>query len=163
METYDLVVIGAGPAGQAAAELAAHVGQRAIIIEQNKPGGVVTTTGGAPTKTLRDAALYLTGFGQAEVYGVRPDIPLEVALPIVVARTEQVRDRLQSIVARRLATLGIGYLQGAARLRPGRRRDGGPTRWRRARAARPVDPGGHGLAAGPPAGHSVRRSGRLRH
>ena len=102
MDTYDLVVIGAGPAGQAAAELAAHVGRRAIIVEQHRPGGVVTTTGGAPTKTLREAARYLTGFGQAEVYGVRPSIPLEVALPIVVARTQQVRDRLQSIVARRL-------------------------------------------------------------
>src|SRR6188474_2361732 len=118
MDTYDLVVIGAGPAGQAAAELAAHVGRRAIIVEQNRPGGVVTTTGGAPTKTLREAARYLTGFGEAEVYGVRPSIPMEVALPIVVARTRQVRDRLQSIVARRLAGLGIAYLQGTARLRP---------------------------------------------
>jgi NAD(P) transhydrogenase len=117
MDTYDLVVIGAGPAGQAAAELAAHAGRRAIIVEHNRPGGVVTTTGGAPTKTLRDAALYLTGYGQAEVYGVRPAIPLEVALPIVVARTQQVRDRLQTIVAQRLAALGIDYLQGAARLR----------------------------------------------
>ena len=119
MDTYDLVVIGAGPAGQAAAELAAHVGRRAIVVEQDRPGGVVTTSGGAPTKTLREAARYLTGFGQAEVYGVRPSIPLEVALPIVMARTQQVRDRLQAIVARRLAGLGISYLQGAARLRPG--------------------------------------------
>ena len=118
MDSYDLVVIGAGPAGQAAAELAAHVGRRAIIVEQNRPGGVVTTTGGAPTKTLREAARYLTGFGEAEVYGVRPSIPQDVALPIVVARTQEVRDRLQSIVARRLAALGIGYLQGAARIRP---------------------------------------------
>ena len=118
MDTYDLVVIGAGPAGQAAAELAAHVGRRAIIVEQHRPGGVVTTTGGAPTKTLREAARYLTGFGEAEVYGVRPSMPMEVALPIVVARTRQVRDHLQSIVARRLAGLGIDYLQGAARLRP---------------------------------------------
>jgi NAD(P) transhydrogenase len=119
METYDLVVIGAGPAGEAAAELAAHAGRRAIIVEQNRPGGVVATTGGAPTKTLRDTALYLTGYGEADVYGVRPSIPLEVALPIVVSRTRQVQERLQAIVARRLATLGIDYLQGAARLRQG--------------------------------------------
>ena len=64
------------------------------------------------------------------MYGVRPSIPLEVALPIVVARTQQVRDRLQSIVARRLAGLGIAYLQGTARLRPGRRRAGDPARRR---------------------------------
>ena len=86
-ETYDLVVIGAGPAGQAAAELVAHLGRRAIIVEQHRPGGAVTTTGGAPTKTLREAALYLTGFGQEEVYGVKAAVPLETALPIIGSRT----------------------------------------------------------------------------
>ena len=130
MDTYDLVVIGAGPAGQAAAELAAHVGRRAIIVEQDRPGGVVTTTGGAPTKTLREAARYLTGFGEAEVYGVRPSIPLEVALPIVVARTQQVRDRLQSIVARRLAAARYRLPPGHGPPRPGRRRAGDPARRR---------------------------------
>ena len=70
-DVYDLVVIGAGPAGQVAAELAASFGRRVLIVERNKPGGVVTTTGGAPTKALREAALYLTGYRQEEVYGVR--------------------------------------------------------------------------------------------
>ena len=58
-----------------------------IIVERNRPGGAVTTTGGAPTKTLREAALALTGFGQEEVYGVRATVPLETALPIIAART----------------------------------------------------------------------------
>ena len=57
-DSYDLVVIGAGPAGEVAAELAAAFGRRVLVIERNKPGGVVTTTGGAPTKTLREAAIY---------------------------------------------------------------------------------------------------------
>ena len=95
---YDLVVIGAGPAGQVAAELAASFGRRAVIVERNQPGGVVTTTGGAPTKTLREAALYLTGFRQEEVYGVRAAAPLDVVMPIIAARTEQVRDVLQGVV-----------------------------------------------------------------
>jgi NAD(P) transhydrogenase len=51
--SYDLVVIGAGPAGESAAELASFFGHSVVIVEKNKPGGVVTTTGGAPTKTLR--------------------------------------------------------------------------------------------------------------
>jgi pyruvate/2-oxoglutarate dehydrogenase complex dihydrolipoamide dehydrogenase (E3) component len=46
------VVVGAGPAGQSAAELATHVGRRVPLAEQHQPGGVVTTTGGAPAKTL---------------------------------------------------------------------------------------------------------------
>ena len=114
--TYDLVVIGAGPAGQSAAELASHVGRRVLVIEQDQPGGVMTTTGGAPTKTLREAALYLTGFRQEEVYGVRAAVPLEVALPIIAARVTGVRDRLQGVVARQLAERGVAYLRGAARL-----------------------------------------------
>ena len=119
METnYDLAVIGAGPAGQAAAELAVHLGRRVIIVERNRPGGTVTTTGGAPTKTLREAALSLTGFGQEEVYGARAAIPLDTALPIIAARTRRVSDRLQQVVADQIAGQGIDYLQGTARVLP---------------------------------------------
>jgi NAD(P) transhydrogenase len=117
-DTYDLVVVGAGPAGQSAAELTTQVGRRVLVVEQHQPGGVVTTTGGAPTKTLREAALYLTGFRQEEVYGIRAAVPLEVALPIIAARVTGVRDRLQGVVARQLAERGVDYLRGAARLGP---------------------------------------------
>jgi NAD(P) transhydrogenase len=54
-DSYDLVVIGAGPAGEVAAELAVAFGRTVLIVERNRPGGVVTTTGGAPTKALREA------------------------------------------------------------------------------------------------------------
>ena len=119
-ETYDLVVIGAGPAGEVAAELAASFGRRALIVERNKPGGVVTTTGGAPTKALREAALYLTGYRQEEVYSVRAAAPLDVVLPTIRTRIERVRDVLQGEVAHRFAARGIAYLQGTARLGPDR-------------------------------------------
>jgi NAD(P) transhydrogenase len=115
-DEYDLVVIGAGPAGQVAAELAAAFGRRVLVVERNKPGGVVTTTGGAPTKALREAAVYLTGFGQQEVYGLQATAPLAQVMPIIGARVSQVRDVLQDVVARQLATRGIDYVQGTARL-----------------------------------------------
>jgi NAD(P) transhydrogenase len=115
-DTYDLIVVGAGPAGQSAAELADGFGRRVIIVEQNRPGGVVTTTGGAPTKTLREAALYLTGFGQEEVYGTRAAVPLDVVLPIIARRVTEVRDHLQRVTARQFAARDIDYLAGSARL-----------------------------------------------
>jgi NAD(P) transhydrogenase len=115
-DVYDLVVIGAGPAGQVAAELAAAFGRRALMVERNQPGGVVTTTGGAPTKALREAALYLTGFRQQEVYGARAAAALDVVLPTLRARIERVRDLLQGAVARQLAERRVTYLQGTARL-----------------------------------------------
>ncbi len=119
-EVYDLVVIGAGPAGEVAAELAAAFGRRALVVERDKPGGLVTTTGGAPTKALREAAVDLTGYRQEEVYGVRAAVPLNEVLRILRARVERVRDVLQEAVGHRLAAGGIDYLQGTACLGRGR-------------------------------------------
>ena len=45
-ENYELVVTGAGPAGDSAASLAAVFGHSALIVERAAPGGAVTTTGG---------------------------------------------------------------------------------------------------------------------
>jgi NAD(P) transhydrogenase len=116
---YDMIVIGSGPAGESAAELAAYFGQRVAIIERNKPGGTVTTRGGAPTKTLREAALALTGFYDQEVYGVELGALPAVALDKVAERTRQVCQSLQAATAQRLASVSIPYWQGAARLAPG--------------------------------------------
>jgi NAD(P) transhydrogenase len=115
-EIHDLVVIGAGPAGEVAAELAAAFGHRALVVERDKPGGVVTTTGGAPTKALREAAVSLSGYRQKEVYGVRSALPIEEILPILRTRVESVRNDLQGAVGQRFAAHGIHYLRGTARL-----------------------------------------------
>lgn len=117
---YELVVIGAGPAGESAAVMAAIFGHRAVVVERDKPGGTVTTTGGAPTKTLREAALYLTGFRQRELYGVTVAAPPEVVLPEIAERTRTVCTLLQHVVAQNLARNHVDYLQGTARLGPHR-------------------------------------------
>ncbi|WP_257886368.1 FAD-dependent oxidoreductase [Rhodococcoides fascians] len=59
---YDLVVIGSGPGGQKAAIAAAKLGKRVAMVEKgNMLGGVCVNTGTIPSKTLREAVLYLTG------------------------------------------------------------------------------------------------------
>jgi NAD(P) transhydrogenase len=118
---YDMIVIGSGPAGENAAELASYFGYHAAIIERNKPGGTPTTRGGAPTKTLREAALALTGFYDQEVYGVELGAPPAVALDKLAERTAQVCRSLQAATARRLALMDVAYLHGTARLLPGGR------------------------------------------
>jgi NAD(P) transhydrogenase len=115
-DTYDLVAIGAGPAGESATELAAFFGHRSAIIERAQPGGTVTTTGGAPTKTLREAALYLTGFSQGDVYGLRTPAPPEVATDIVRKRTQTVCELLQKVTADNIALRQVDYIRGVARL-----------------------------------------------
>jgi len=116
---YDMIVIGSGPAGENAAELAAFFGYRVAIIERNRPGGTPTTRGGAPTKTLREAALALTGFYHQEVYGVELGAPPSVALDKLAERTRQVCQSLQAATTRRIAMMDIAYLHGTARLVPG--------------------------------------------
>ena len=59
---YDLIIIGGGPAGQGAAEFAAFAGRRTLVIERKVLGGLVVTTGGGPTKTLREEPYILLVF-----------------------------------------------------------------------------------------------------
>ena len=59
---YDLIIIGGGPAGQGAAEFAAFAGRRILVIEREVLGGLVVTTGGGPTKTLREEPYILRVF-----------------------------------------------------------------------------------------------------
>src|SRR5215469_2710300 len=69
-QTFDLVVIGSGPAGQKAAIAAAKLRKHVAVVERKQMlGGVSVHTGTIPSKTLREAVLYLTGFRQRSFYG----------------------------------------------------------------------------------------------
>lgn len=68
---YDLLVIGAGPGGVAAADTAALLGKRVAIVERNTAvGGAAVNTGTIPSKTLRETALALSGVKARELVGV---------------------------------------------------------------------------------------------
>ena len=71
MQTFDLVVIGSGPAGQRAAIQAAKSGKRVALVEKvESMGGVCINTGTIPSKTMREAVLHLSGYQYQNVYGV---------------------------------------------------------------------------------------------
>jgi NAD(P) transhydrogenase len=60
---FDLLVIGSGPGGHRAAIQAAKLGKRVALVEKNAlMGGVCVHTGTIPSKTLREAAMHLTGY-----------------------------------------------------------------------------------------------------
>jgi NAD(P) transhydrogenase len=115
-DTYDLIAIGSGPAGESATELAAFFGHRSAVVEKARPGGTVTTTGGAPTKTLREAALYFSGFCEGDLYGLRMSAPPEIATDIIRKRTWRVCDLLQKVTAENITKNNVDYIQGTARL-----------------------------------------------
>jgi len=118
-DSYDFIAIGAGPAGESAAQLAAFFGRRSAVIEKARPGGTVTTTGGAPTKTLREAALYFSGLREGDVYGVRSATPPAVATDIIRRRTWDVCSLLQDVTAENIAASGVELIEGSARLEGG--------------------------------------------
>jgi NAD(P) transhydrogenase len=70
-EKYDLVVIGSGPAGEKGAAQAAYFGKRVALVEKMMfLGGAAANTGTVPSKTLRETALFLTGFRQRQLFGL---------------------------------------------------------------------------------------------
>lgn len=113
---YDLVVIGAGPAGEAAALLAGHLGYSVALVERDTVGGTVVTSGGAPTKTFREAASYLTSFEKEKVYGIALSASPEDVYPAVKARARDVSQRLVQATMERIRASGTHLVHGAARL-----------------------------------------------
>ncbi|WP_423229307.1 FAD-dependent oxidoreductase [Streptosporangium minutum] len=70
MWDFDVLVLGSGPGGQKAAIAAAKLGRRVAVVEKKHMlGGVCINTGTIPSKTLREAVLYLTGLNQASCTG----------------------------------------------------------------------------------------------
>jgi NAD(P) transhydrogenase len=68
--TYDLIVIGSGPAGEKGAAQAAYFGKRVALVEQAPRYGGTAANTGVPGKAMRETALYLSGFGQRELHGL---------------------------------------------------------------------------------------------
>ncbi len=136
-DTYDLIAIGSGPAGESATELASFFGHRCAIVEKARPGGTVTTTGGAPTKTLREAALYFSGLVEGDIYGIKVSAPPGVATETIRERTWDVCRLLQEVTAENIAKHDVDYIQGTAKLDGDGRVvvtcDGGPVRALRAK------------------------------
>src|SRR6202045_2508280 len=91
MLEYDLVVIGSGPGGQKAAIAAAKLGKTVAVAERGRMlGGVCINTGTIPSKTLREAVVYLTGMSQREMYGASYRVKEKITPADLLARTQHV-------------------------------------------------------------------------
>lgn len=91
MYDYDLFVIGSGPGGQRAAVQAAKLGKRVAIAEAGGVvGGVCIAKGTMPSKTLREAALYLSGYKERNVYGASYSVKEKITMADLLHRTDYV-------------------------------------------------------------------------
>ena len=116
MEHFDVLVLGSGPSGQKAAIAAAKLGRRVAVVERRDMiGGVSVNTGTIPSKTLREAVLYLTGLSQRELYGQSYRVKDEITVGDLAARTEHVIKREIDIIRSQLVRNRVTLLTGAGR------------------------------------------------
>ena len=116
MAQYDLLVIGSGPAGQKAAVQAAKLGKTVGIIERKAAvGGVSTNTGTIPSKALREAVLYLSGFRQRNLYGTGYRLKETVTIEDLAFRSNHIIKSEIEVVKDQLARNRIDLIFGEAR------------------------------------------------
>jgi NAD(P) transhydrogenase len=114
-EQFDLVVIGSGPAGEKGAAQAAYFGQRVALVERApQVGGASVHTGTLPSKTLREAALYVTGFHRQELYGMRLELDRDASLRRLMGRLRAVTSGQVDQISRNLDRHDIRTLHGRA-------------------------------------------------
>jgi len=111
---YDLLVLGSGPAGQKAAVQAAKLGRKVAVVERRQLGGVSVNRGTIPSKTLREAVVYLTGLSQRDVYGESYRLKEDITPQDLALRTRKVIEREIDIVHNQLARNHITVVQGPA-------------------------------------------------
>ena len=113
---YDLLVIGSGPGGHKAAIAAAKLGKRVAVAERRAMmGGVCVNTGTIPSKTMREAVLYLTGFAQRDMYGASYRVKSEITISDLLARCAHVVGREVEVVRNQLLRNHVDILTGTAR------------------------------------------------
>jgi len=116
MYDFDVLVLGSGPGGQKAAIASAKLGRRVAVIERRHMiGGVCINTGTIPSKTLREAVLYLTGMSQREMYGQSYRLKDDITVADLAARTEHVIGREVDVIRNQLSRNRIRLLTGTAR------------------------------------------------
>src|SRR5689334_4171482 len=114
---YDLVVIGSGPAGEKGAVQAAYFGKKVALVEKAREvGGACVHTGTLPSKTLREAALYVTGFQRRNLYGMTLDIDRDASLRQLMGRLHAVTGQQVAQIGRNLDRHGVMLVTGAAEL-----------------------------------------------
>jgi NAD(P) transhydrogenase len=112
---FDLLVLGSGPAGQKAAIQAAKLGRRAVVVERTQVGGVSVNSGTIPSKTLREAVMYLTGLSQRALYGESYRVKEVITMEDLALRTRKVIDTEIDVVRAQLARNHVELVSGTAR------------------------------------------------
>jgi len=117
VETFDLIVIGSGPAGEKGAAQAAYFGKRVALIERRAElGGAGVNTGTVPSKTLRESALYFSGLRQRGLYGIDYSLREGLSVQDFMHHKDAVVSAERQKIAANLAAHKIELVAGRAAL-----------------------------------------------
>jgi len=116
VKSYDVAVLGGGPAGYVAALRAALRGAKTCCIEMGKLGGVCLNVGCIPTKAMLHASQVYEHIRQAGEYGFAAEAPPPVDGPAFMRRARDVADGLCKGVAVLLKKRGVEVIRGRGRL-----------------------------------------------
>lgn len=117
MSTYDfdLIVIGTGPSGQKAAVQGAKAGKSVAIIDKKDfMGGVCVNTGTIPSKTLREAVMYLSGFRERNIYGASYRVKHDITMEDLQIRCNYVMKNEMDVIQHQLQRNHIKLINGLA-------------------------------------------------
>ncbi|MCK9235090.1 MAG: dihydrolipoyl dehydrogenase [Acholeplasmataceae bacterium] len=113
MKNYELIIIGGGPGGYHAADLAGKAGLNTLVIEKHRLGGVCLNEGCIPSKALLNSAKQYTYATQGEPYGIQAkDVTFH--LNDVVQRKNQVVKALVAGVGFKMKSAKVTVLEGTA-------------------------------------------------
>ncbi len=112
---YDFVAIGGGPAGHRAAIQAAKSGAKTALIDRRASvGGVSLHAGTVPSKTLREAVMFLCGTRQKIFYGDNYQQNQNISLKDLLARVQTVVQKETEVMDFQLKRNGVDVIHGQA-------------------------------------------------
>jgi NAD(P) transhydrogenase len=112
---YDMLVIGSGPAGHHAAIQAAKLGKKVAVAERKGVvGGVCINLGTIPSKTLREAVLYLSGYRERDFYGESYSVKENITKDDLLFRTQHVIQHEIDVSRHQLLRNRVGLINAEA-------------------------------------------------
>ena len=115
MQSYDLIVIGSGPAGQRAAIQGSKSGKRVVVVERREVlGGNCINTGTIPSKTLREAVMHLSGYMYQSIYGMNYRVKEKISMSDLSFRVQHVIKTEADVTQAQLTRNNVEIMFGTA-------------------------------------------------
>src|SRR5262245_57358114 len=113
---FDLVVLGAGTGGYAAAFRASQLGLKVALVDEDKLGGTCLHRGCIPTKALLESAAFAERLRHASDFGLNLAGDFAIDYPQMAKRRDQVVTRMWKGVQSLVKKYDVTWIQGRGRL-----------------------------------------------